>query len=148
MLYMPRSGLACHVCRTALGAAMLIAMAAAWCGGALATFDVKKIEASVFKIYTERKTGMGTGTGKCMLWVPDGSNMKGAGAGGADIGANVLRRYRNGTLTSERLWDAATGRFPCGATVAGVNDNPARTCIGVHARLNVNTNGCAFPDGY
>ena len=42
---------------------MLIAMAAAWCGGALATFDVKKIEASVFKIYTERKTGMGTGTG-------------------------------------------------------------------------------------
>ena len=63
MLYMPRSGLACHVCRTALGAAMLIAMAAAWCGGALATFDVKKIEASVFKIYTERKTGMGTGTG-------------------------------------------------------------------------------------
>jgi pSer/pThr/pTyr-binding forkhead associated (FHA) protein/S1-C subfamily serine protease len=63
MLYMPRSGLACHVCRTALSTAMLIAMAAAWCGGALATFDVKKIEASVFKIYTERKTGMGTGTG-------------------------------------------------------------------------------------
>jgi hypothetical protein len=48
MLYMPRSGLACHVCRTALSTAMLIAMAAAWCGGALATFDVKKIEASVF----------------------------------------------------------------------------------------------------
>ena len=35
-----------------------------------------------------------------------------------------------------------------GATVAGVNDNPARTCIGVHQRLNVNTNGCAFPAGY
>jgi hypothetical protein len=93
-------------------------------------------------------TGMGTGTGKCMLWVPDGSNMKHAGAGGADVGANVLRRYRDGALTSERLWDATTGAFPCGATVAGVNDDPARTCIGVHRRLNVNTNGCAFPTGY
>jgi hypothetical protein len=93
-------------------------------------------------------SGMGTGTGKCMLWVPDASNMKGAGAGGSDIGATVLRRYRNGVLTSERLWDPTTGAFPCGPTVAGVNDNAARTCIGVHRRLNVNTNGCAFPAGY
>jgi hypothetical protein len=74
--------------------------------------------------------------------------MKGAGAGGADIGANVLRRYRDGVLTSERLWDATTGAFPCGTTVAGVNDDPARTCIGVHERLHVNANGCAFPAGY
>jgi pSer/pThr/pTyr-binding forkhead associated (FHA) protein len=64
MPYMPRSGLACRVRRMALSAAMLLAAAAAaWCGDALASFDVKKIEASVFKIYTERKTGMGTGTG-------------------------------------------------------------------------------------
>jgi hypothetical protein len=93
-------------------------------------------------------TGMGRGAGKCMLWVPDGSNMKGAGAGGADIGASVLRRYVDGVLTNERLWDPATGAFPCGATVAGVNDDPARSCIGVHARLNANTNGCSFPAGY
>jgi hypothetical protein len=92
--------------------------------------------------------GMGRGTGKCMLWVPDGSNMKGAGAGGEDIGATVLNRYVGGVLTTERLWDPATGAFPCGATVAGVNDDPARSCIGVHARLNVNTNGCSFPAGY
>jgi len=92
-------------------------------------------------------SGMGTGTGKCMLWVPDGSNMKGAGAGG-DIGANVLRRYRDGVLTSERLWDGSTGAFPCGAIVAGVNDNAARACSGVHKRLNVNANGCGFPAGY
>ena len=66
MLYMPRSGLACHVCRTALSAAMLIAMAAAWCGGALATFDVKKIESlgarglmPAFKITCEDHEGGG-----------------------------------------------------------------------------------------
>ena len=93
-------------------------------------------------------TGMGRGTGKCMLWVPDGSNMKGAGAGGADIGANVLHRYVDGVLTSQRLWNPTTGAFPCGATVAGVNDDPARSCIGVHTRLNVNTNGCSFPSGF
>src|SRR5262249_42624540 len=90
-------------------------------------------------------TGMGRGAGKCMLWVPDGSNMKGAGAGGADIGANVLHRYVDGVLTSQRLWNPTTGAFPCGATVAGVNDDPARSCVGVHTRLNVNTNGCSFP---
>jgi hypothetical protein len=90
----------------------------------------------------------GMGVGQCLLWVPDGSNMKSAGMDGKDIGASVLRRYRDGVLTTERLWDRTTGAFPCGATVAGVNDTPARTCIGVHTRLNVNTNGCAFPASY
>jgi len=93
-------------------------------------------------------SAMGTGSGQCMLWVPDGSNMKGAGAGGADIGANVLRRYQDGVLTSQRLWDRTTGAFPCGAVVAGVNDDPSNSCIGVHKRLNVNTNGCSFPASY
>lgn len=51
-------------------------------------------------------------------------------------------------LTTEPLCHPATGAFPCGATVAGVNDDPGRTCSGVHRRLNVNTNGCAFPAGY
>jgi hypothetical protein len=93
-------------------------------------------------------TGMGTGSGQCMLWVPDASNMKRAGADGRDIGATVLRRYRDGVLTTERLWDATTGAFPCGPVVAGVNDDAARSCVGVHRRLNVNANGCAFPAGY
>jgi hypothetical protein len=93
-------------------------------------------------------TGMGTGAGQCILWVPDGSNMKGAGSNGRDVGANVLYRYRDGVLTTEPLWDRATGAFPCGPTVAGVNDQPARSCIGVHQRLNVNTNGCRFPSNY
>ena len=39
---------------------MLTALALA---GSAATFDVKKIEASVYKIYTMRKKGIGTGTG-------------------------------------------------------------------------------------
>ena len=90
----------------------------------------------------------GMGSGSCMLWVPNASNMKHAGANGRDIGANVLRRYRDGVLTSERLWDPTTGAFPCGAVVAGVNDDAERTCRGVHERLHVNAGGCAFPAGY
>jgi hypothetical protein len=90
----------------------------------------------------------GMGANACMLWVPDGSNMKGAGADGADIGASILHRYQDGVLTSERLWDRTTGAFPCGVVVAGVNDDPARSCSGVHKRLNVNANGCTFPASY
>ena len=74
--------------------------------------------------------------------------MKGAGAGGADIGANVLYRYQNGTLTNQPLWDPVTGEFPHGAIVAGVNDIAGSSLFDVHKRLNVNTNGCPFPAGY
>jgi hypothetical protein len=90
----------------------------------------------------------GMGTGACLAWVPDASNMKGAGENGGDIGASILYRYRDGTLTNERLWDRTTGQFPCGAVVAGVNDDAARSCIGVHQRLNVNTSACPFPASY
>ena len=45
------------------------------------------------------------------------------------------------------LWDKATGKFPCGAVVAGINDG-AKRCSNIHERLNVNRNGCAFPAGY
>jgi hypothetical protein len=93
-------------------------------------------------------TGMGLGTGQCLLWVPSGSNMKGAGLGGADIGANILYRYENGRLTSQPLWDRTTGEFPRGAIVAGVNDTPGDSPFDIHTRLNVNRNGCSFPAGY
>ena len=92
-------------------------------------------------------TKMGLDSGECILWIPDGSTMKGAGISGADIGATVLYRYKDGRLSSERLWDRTTGAFPCGAVVAGVNDGPIR-CTNVHERLNVNRNGCAFPARY
>jgi len=74
--------------------------------------------------------------------------MKRAGKNGADIGANVLYRYQDGVLTTQPLWDPVTGQFPCGAIVPGVNDLPGASCVDVHQRLNVNTNGCPFPAGY
>jgi hypothetical protein len=86
--------------------------------------------------------------GACKVWIPDGSPMKGAADDGDDVGANVLYRYQNGTLTSQRLWDPASGSFPHGALVAGVNDVPGESAFDVHERLNVNTNGCRFPVGY
>jgi hypothetical protein len=60
----------------------------------------------------------------------------------------VLNRYQDGVLTTQRLWDPTTGAFPCRAVVPGVNDDPARSCSGVHQRLHVNTPGCPFPASY
>ncbi len=82
--------------------------------------------------------------GPCRIFIPAASPMKGAGLNGEDIGANVLFRYENGLLTGTPLWDL-DGRFPCGAEVAGVNDLPGSSCFDVHARLNVNANGCSLP---
>jgi hypothetical protein len=92
-------------------------------------------------------TGVGLGSGRCVLWIPSGSNMKGAGKNGADIGANVLRRYESGQLTQKPLWNPTSGAFPCGAVVSGINDGDKR-CTNIHQRLNANTNGCPFPAGY
>jgi hypothetical protein len=95
-------------------------------------------------------SGMGTGTDQCITYVPEGSNMKNAGDGG-DIGANIIYRYENGTLTTIKLWDRSTGQFPCGATIAGLNDDAngstlsTQACINVHKRLNVGVNGCPIP---
>ena len=86
--------------------------------------------------------------GACKVWIPDGSPMKGAGKDGADIGANILYRYENGVLTTQPLWDLVSGKFPCGAIVPGLNDIAGSSCFDVHQRLNVNTNGCSFPQGY
>jgi hypothetical protein len=93
----------------------------------------------------ERDPGpVGLGAGECLLWIPAGSSMKGAGTDGRDIGATIVNRYQNGTLTSTPLWNRETGAFPCGAIVAGVNDGPI-ACSNLHGRLNVNTNGCRLP---
>src|SRR4029453_9532292 len=61
---------------------------------------------------------------------------------------NILYRYQDGVLTDEPLWDPETGRFPCGAMVAGFNDMAGSSCFDVHERLNINTHGCPFPAGY
>jgi uncharacterized protein YjbI with pentapeptide repeats len=97
--------------------------------------------------YTNTST-LDPALGGCLVYIPASSPMRGAGVGGADIGANVVMRYQDGVLGSERLWDAATGRFPCGATVAGINDAatfPSASCVTAHQRLNVGTGGCAIP---
>jgi hypothetical protein len=44
-----------------------------------------------------------------------------------------------------RLWDPRTGQFPCGAVVAGLNDTPETSCIGVHERLHVDSADCPLP---
>jgi hypothetical protein len=69
-----------------------------------------------------------------------------AGQGGGPLGANILYRYENGTLTKKPLWSPAGGAFPCGATVTGVSDGTKR-CSNLHTRLGV-TAGCQFPAGY
>jgi hypothetical protein len=83
------------------------------------------------------------------------SNMAGAGTeiisngfSGNDIGANIVYKYENGTLTDTKLWNQSTGAFPCGATITGVNDDatfPDSACVNVHKRLNVGVNGCPIP---
>ena len=60
MLHMPRCGPRGRSC---LGALFAWALLAGWGQWDAWAFDVKKIEAGVYKIYTMRKKGIGTGTG-------------------------------------------------------------------------------------
>jgi hypothetical protein len=76
--------------------------------------------------------------GGCYVNLPSDSPLKGA-ANGSDVGASVVNRYENGTLTTTPLW-LADGSFPCsGAVVNGFNDEAGgkTSCIGVHKRLHV-----------
>ena len=82
--------------------------------------------------------------GGCLVYLPEGSPLRGAGADGADIGANVLYRYRDGGETDVPLWDH-DGRFPCFGVVEGVNDDPSTSCTGIHERLHVGTADCPLP---
>jgi hypothetical protein len=82
--------------------------------------------------------------GGCLVYLPKGSALRGAGVGARDVGANVLARYEGGLLTTKPLWDPTTGAFPCGALI-DVNDDPATSCIGVHTRLHVAATDCPLP---
>jgi hypothetical protein len=85
--------------------------------------------------------------GACYVVVPDTSPLKSASGGGAGIGANIVYRLEDGQVTTAKLWDQTTGAFPCGATVAGVNDASRMdaSCLGVAARLHVGAMGCPIP---
>jgi hypothetical protein len=88
---------------------------------------------------------VGVGPGRCVLWARPDSAAKGAGRDGGDLGATVARRYQDGVLTDAPLWDPATGAFPCGAVVAGVNDGDL-ACANLHARLGVgDPDRCPMP---
>lgn len=93
-------------------------------------------------------TSTNPGLGTCYLWIPAGSPLKGAGLGGADVGANILYRYVNGTLTTTPLWTKPSGAFPHRAVITGVNSDPTNSANGMHTRFRVNSGGCAFPAGY
>jgi hypothetical protein len=81
----------------------------------------------------------------CVAFLGPTSQLRGAAGVEGDVGANVLYRYVDGVLTSQPLWDAASGAFPCGAIVPGINDDPNQSCIGVHERLRVGAAGCPLP---
>jgi hypothetical protein len=83
--------------------------------------------------------------GACLVYLPAGSRLRGAGSGTRDVGASVLDRYENGVLTTKPRWAPGTGAFPCGDVVAGVNDDASTSCIGVHTRLHVAAATCPLP---
>ncbi|MEM6954755.1 MAG: hypothetical protein AAF411_02905 [Myxococcota bacterium] len=75
--------------------------------------------------------------GDCLHRNQDGSPLNTMGEAGSAIGATIVRRYEDGTLTDAPLW-AADGSFPCGAVVPGINDTGPR-CTNAHERFNVGT---------
>jgi hypothetical protein len=94
--------------------------------------------------------------GSCLVYIPTGSPLEGVGAGGQDVGANVVTQYDDeGQATAIPLWNATTGVLSsCGAVVMNVNkdlgassdqDPHSTSCLGVQRRLNVGTNGCPLP---
>ena len=81
----------------------------------------------------------------CVAYLGRGSLLRSAAGADGDVGANIINRYQDGTLTNVPLWDPRTGAFTCGAVVPGVNDDPSQSCIGVHERFRVGTADCALP---
>jgi hypothetical protein len=81
----------------------------------------------------------------CVAYLGAQSVLRGAAGVDGDVGANVIYRSLNGALTTEPLWDAQTGAFPCGAVVPGINDDPSQSCSGVHQRLRIGSASCALP---
>lgn len=84
--------------------------------------------------------------GDCLAMIPPTSSMYRVGAGGADIGASIAHRYLTGVLTNEPLWASASGMFPCGAIVPGINDVatfPDAVCATAHEQFHVGPGRCA-----
>ncbi len=103
--------------------------------------------------------------GSCRVWVPESATLlKRKGAGGKDIGAEVLYAYENGQLTNRKLWNTSQqGKWlgGTGATIAGTNpyfdantevtnadiDTRTNSAADVHTRLNIMSSQC-LPANY
>ncbi|HTL35167.1 MAG TPA: hypothetical protein VL326_18695, partial [Kofleriaceae bacterium] len=83
--------------------------------------------------------------GICNVYLAPGSPMRGAGPNGTNIGADIRVQYRDGVATTDPYWRANGVFAGCGGVIAGLNDDPSTSCIGVHTRLHVGTAGCAWP---
>jgi len=86
---------------------------------------------------------VGLGAGKCLVRPPAGSPFRTMGQNGGAVGASIVNRYRDGALTTTPLWERASGAFPCGAVVAGVNDGGTR-CTNFHQRIGVTDAACGL----
>jgi hypothetical protein len=77
--------------------------------------------------------------GACVTYVPNASPYKGAGVGGADIGANAMFRYVDGVKTTLPMFLSGSDYvfYACGAEISGINSDASRSCKGVHQRLNL-----------
>jgi hypothetical protein len=110
--------------------------------------DISDADGQYRHSMAEEPTKMGLGADECIVFVPERSNMSGAGKDGSDIGANILYRFEDGQLTDQPLWDPETGAFPHGAVIeTGPNDPDEHDMVlaDIHEHLNVNTNGCTLP---
>lgn len=81
----------------------------------------------------------------CVAYLGAGSALRSLGGDGQHVGADIVYRTVNGLPTPEPLWDEVSGSFPCGAVVAGLNDDPRVSCRGAHERFGVGTAECPLP---
>lgn len=87
------------------------------------------------------------------LYIPATSNMHAAGLSGADIGANIIKRYTNGVLGTDHLWvreDRGAGLvwcFPMGARITGLNDDASGSTLDAQSAYNVHLRLGTIPAG-
>lgn len=85
-------------------------------------------------------TGVGAQDDQCLVYVPEGSNMKGID-GAPDIGANIVTQLDDGVLTELGVW-SPQGPFRC-APAPGTSEEG---CHDLHLRARVGQASCPVPE--
>jgi hypothetical protein len=81
--------------------------------------------------------------GDCRVYIPDDSPMA---SDGRRIGANLVYRYDEATLSEEKLWNQHMGRFPCGRAIPEVHGSIEETCHDLHERVGLaSEDDCPIP---